>query len=299
MSDCNHHRIFNVRRVHRPRWGVVCMLLSVAFFSANALTLKHLAQSDISPWIALLFRAVVGMVIITVMFRLNGQVSFRRATTDRMLAYRGLLGVLGTISYYLTVPELGAGKATLIGNTYVVIAALMAIWFLREKFSARKLAGNALAFLGLTLLIASPSQTTLFGWYEFLAVFGAFMSAGTVVVIRKLTLTESTAMIYASQCVYILVGSLPFAVYELQRQQIDRYSLLCLVLAGVSATIGQLAMTEGFRHLTIAVGGAFQICVPVVIAIGGVLLFGETFTIAQVFGAMLILCGCCLVMQFR
>ena len=253
MSDCNHRRTFNVRRVHRPRWGVVCMLLSIVFFSANALTLKHLAQSDISPWIALLFRAVVGMVIITVMFRLNGQVSFRRATTDRMLAYRGLLGVLGTISYYLTVPELGAGKATLIGNTYVVIAALMAVWFLREKFSARKLAGNALAFLGLTLLIASPSQTTLFGWYETLAVFGAFMSAGTVVVIRKLTLTESTAMI----------------------------------------------MTEGFRHLTIAVGGAFQICVPVVIAVGGVLLFGESFTIAQLFGAVLILCGCYLVMQFR
>jgi drug/metabolite transporter (DMT)-like permease len=275
------------------------MLLSIVFFSVNSLTLKHLAQSDISPWIALLFRACVGMIFVAALFGFAGQVSFRRAVTDRMLAYRGLLGVFGTIAYYLTIPELGPGKATLINNTYVVISALMAVWFLKESFSAGKLVGNALGFLGLTLLIATPAQLMLFGWAESLAVFGALMAAGTVIVIRKLTLTESTAMIYTSQCVYVLIGSLPLAVYELQRKQIDNYSLLVLVLAGVSATIGQLAMTEGFRHLTVAVGGAFQICVPVVIAIGGVTLFGEVFSNAQLIGAMLILGGCYWVMVVR
>jgi drug/metabolite transporter (DMT)-like permease len=275
------------------------MLLSIVFFSLNSLTLKHLSQSDISPWVALLFRAGVGMILISLMFRSGGQLSFRRATTDRMLAYRGLLGVLGTIAYYLTIPELGPGKATLISNTYVVISALMAAWLLKEAFGAGKLFGNALAFVGLALLIATPSQLDIFGWYESLAIFGAIMSAGTVIVIRKLTLTESTAMIYTSQCVYVLIGSLPLAIYELQRSSIDSGSLLVLVLAGTSATFGQLAMTEGFRHLTVAVGGAFQICVPVVIAIGGVALFGETFTNTQMIGGVLIVCGCYCVMAIR
>jgi drug/metabolite transporter (DMT)-like permease len=278
-------------RTH-PRWGVVCMLLSIVFFSINALTLKYLSQSNVSLWIALLFRAVVGMLLVLTFFGFTGQVSLKRALTDRMLAYRGLLGVLGTIAYYLTIPELGPGKATLISNTYVVIAALMAVWFLKEAFSASKFVGNLLAFLGLTLLIATPAQLLLFGWAESLAVFGSLMAAGTVIVIRKLTLTESTAMIYTSQCVYVLIGSLPFAIFEMQRHPIDSRGLSILVIAGISATIGQLAMTEGFRHLTVAVGGAFQICVPVVIAMGGVVLFGETFTGAQVIGAMLILIGC-------
>lgn len=282
-----------------PRWGAICMLMSVIFFSVNSLTLKYLSQADISPWVALLFRASVGMLLVVAMFGLGGQVSFRRAVTDRMLAYRGLLGVLGTIAYYLTIPELGPGKATLINNTYVVISALMAAWFLQEAFSTGKLVGNALAFIGLALLIATPAQLVLFGWYESLAVFGALMAAGTVIVIRKLTLTESTAMIYTSQCVFVLIGSLPFAVYELQRKQLDYSSLLGLVLAGVSATFGQLAMTEGFRHLTVAVGGAFQVCVPVVIAMGGVMLFGEVFTNAQAIGAVLIIGGCYWVMVVR
>jgi len=275
------------------------MLVSIIFFSVNSLTLKHLSQSDISPWIALLFRALVGLAVVVLMFGSGGQVSIYRALTDRMLAYRGLLGVFGTIAYYLTIPELGPGKATLISNTYVVISALMAVWFLKESFSASKLVGNVLAFLGLTLLIGTPAQLFLFGWAESLAVFGALMAAGTVIVIRKLTLTESTAMIYTSQCVYILIGSLPLAIYSLQQKQIDSSGLVVLVLAGISATIGQLAMTEGFRHLTVAAGGAFQICVPVVIAIGGVTLFGESFTGAQLVGAAFIIAGCYWVMAVR
>lgn len=279
-------------RATHPRWGAICMLLSIAFFSVNSLTLKYLSQSHISPWVALFFRAAVGMCFVAVVFRGAGQIDFRRATTDRLLASRGLLGVLGTVAYYFTIPELGPGKATLISNTYVVIAALMAVWFLKESFSLGKLAGNVLALVGLALLLASPSQLALFGWYDALAVVGALAAAGTVIVIRELTRTESTAMIYTSQCIYVLAGSMPFAAYEFRQQTIDPATLVVLVLAGVSATIGQLAMTEGFRHLTVAVGGAFQICVPVVITIGGILLFGENFSAVQLAGAALILGGC-------
>ncbi len=58
-------------------------------------------------------------------------------------------------------------------------------------------------------------------------------------------------------------------------------------------------MTEGFRHLTVSVGGAFQICVPVVIALGSVLLFNEPFFAIQIVGAALILAGCYWVMILR
>lgn len=279
-------------RPQHTRWGVICMVLSIVFFSANSLTLKYLSQTDISPWVALLFRAGVGMVVVVTLFRSDKGVNFKRAMTDRMLASRGLLGILGTVAYYFTIPALGPGKATLISNTYVVLAAVMAAWFLKESLSGAKLAGNALAMIGLMLLVASPSQIVEFGWYESLAVVGALAAAGTVIVIRELTRTESTAMIYTSQCIFILAGSLPFALMELGHRPLDWNSFCVLILAGTAATVGQLAMTEGFRHLTVAVGGAFQICVPVIIAIGGVLLFHESFTQSQIIGAALILAGC-------
>lgn len=289
----------NRKRFQSPQWGAICMLLSIVFFSVNSLTLKYLAQISVSPWVALLFRACVGLFFVAAFFRGSGQVDFRRAMSDRLLASRGLLGVLGTVAYYFTVAKLGPGKATLISNTYVVIAALMAVWFLKESFGVSKLAGNTLAFIGLTLLIATPGQLLHFGWYEALAVCGALAAAGTVIIIRELTRTESTAMIYTSQCVYVLLGVAPFAMVELFQQPMDIADYVVLVLAGISATVGQLAMTEGFRHLTVAVGGVFQICVPVVISLGSVMLFGESFTGSQIIGAVLILAGCYWVMIVR
>jgi len=50
-------------------------------------------------------------------------------------------------------------------------------------------------------------------------------------------------------------------------------------------------MTEGFRFLTVAVGGAFQITLPVVISVGSILLFAEPFSMVQVLGAVFILTG--------
>ncbi len=111
----------------------------------------------------------------------------------------------------------------------------MAAWFLKESFSLGKLAGNALAMLGLTLLLAPSIQLGIGGWYEGLAVVGALAAAGTVIIIRQLTLTESTAMIYASQCIYVLLGALPFAYLELRQHPLSAAGWGFLIFAGVSA----------------------------------------------------------------
>ena len=146
-----------------------------------------------------------------------GQGSQLQARDDRQdVGQPRSVGHTCTVAYYFTIPALGPGKATLISNTYVVIAALMAAWFLRESLSGGKLAGNALAIVGLALLLAPSSKVVSFGWYEGAGRRGALAAAGTVIVIRELTRTESTAMIYTSQCIYVLAGSLPFALVELR-----------------------------------------------------------------------------------
>jgi drug/metabolite transporter (DMT)-like permease len=268
------------------------MLLSLLMFTGNSLLIKYLGSNQqISPWIALLFRAAVGLVIVSLFFGNQGGLMWGRALTNRMLATRGLLGVLGSIAYYLTVPELGVGKATLISCTYVVLAAVMAIWVLKERLSLSKICWLVIASCGVGLLVEiSPSELSRVGFYDAVAIVGSFLAAGTVIVIRQLTRTESTATIYASQCIFILLGSLPAALYYWHGLRWEDLGLL--VLAGICATYGQLGMTEGFRHLTVAVGGSFQIVLPVVISLGGYLLFDERFSLPQIIGATLILTGC-------
>jgi len=50
-------------------------------------------------------------------------------------------------------------------------------------------------------------------------------------------------------------------------------------------------MTEGFRYLTVAAGGTFQMGLPLVIATLSVVWLGETFSATQLMGAACILVG--------
>ena len=266
------------------------MLVSLISFTANAMLLKYVnGVRGISAWWALLFRAVVGVVVVWAWFTPRGLVDFRRAALSRLLVSRGVLGALGTAAYYLTLPQLGAGKATLIGNTWVIWAAIMAVPFLGEHLTPRKIVGTLLALGGIVLLTGLQSgDLSRFGFYEGIALAGALIAAGTVVVIRQLTRTETSATIFASQCIYTTVLALPF-VFVTQAPSAVEISLL--TLGAVMAAIGQLAMTEGFRFLAVSAGGAFQVLLPLSITFGSVTIYGEAFSIPQACGAALSVAG--------
>lgn len=267
------------------------MLLSLAGFTGMALLVRHLgAERGVSAWWALFFRAAAGMAVVWAVFAPGGRVSLRRALCGRLLVTRGVIGALGTAAYYLTLPVLGAGKATLIGNTWAVWAALLAAFMLGERLTLRRLAGILLAVAGVALLTGlQGGDFSSVGAYECIALAGAFAAALVVVVIRQLTLTETSGTIFASQCIYAGALSLPFLFTLPVPGGVD---IALLAAAALMAALGQLAMTEGFRYLPVSTGGAFQILLPLVLTLAGVLFFDEPFTLAQVAGAACILSGC-------
>ncbi|HCN31477.1 MAG TPA: hypothetical protein DIT64_22810 [Verrucomicrobiales bacterium] len=280
------------------RRGSAWMLLSLAGFTGMALLVRHLgAERGVSAWWALFFRAAAGMAVVWAVFAPGGRVSFRRALRGRLLVTRGVLGALGTAAYYVTLPVLGAGKATLIGNTWAVWAALFAAFMLGEKLAVRKLAGIVLAVAGVALLTGlQGGDLSRVGGYDAIALAGAFAAAFVVVVIRQLTLTETSGTIFASQCIYAGALALPFLFSLPLPGGLD---ILLLTAAALLAALGQLAMTEGFRYLPVSTGGAFQILLPLVLTVAGVLFFDETFTLTQAAGAACILSGCHLTVAER
>lgn len=281
--------------------GALWMCLSLGCFTSNALLLKHLGSTHgVTPWLALLFRAVVGIGIVCVAFlprvahrdnAARSVLDLKRAATSRLLVSRGILGAFGTAAYYVTLPVLGAGKATLIGNTWVIWSALMAVFILKEHLVARQMIGITIAISGLALLTGVDhhnvgAQTA----YELIAISGALIAAATVVVIRQLTRTESSATIFASQCIYTALLALPMIIAT-GGWSASLTQMILLVIAATAAGIGQIAMTEGFRHLPVTTGGAFQVALPLCITLASIALFNETFTLPQAAGAALIIIG--------
>jgi drug/metabolite transporter (DMT)-like permease len=273
------------------RKGMLWMLLSLVSFSSNALLIKHCSSDrHIDPWLTMACRFAVGLTVTGILFGHTGALRIHRIFLSRLLASRGVMGALGTAAYYFSIGPLGAGKATLIGNTWTAWSAILAAAVLHERLGLVKSLGIAVAIFGLLLLTGiSPESLMQDGKWELLSLCGAVLSAFAIVVIRQLTGTETSATIFASQCVYGLLLALPFAAPHFARLSLADY--LVVLTAGLCASIGQLAMTEGFRFLTVASGGAYQMAVPLLISVGGVFFFNEHFTWSQAIGGSLIIFG--------
>lgn len=274
------------------RRGIVVMVVSVLGFTLNTLLLRHLSGGGspgpaIGPEMGLFFRALVGTAVIALFFGRRGATRVREVFTDRALVLRGVTGLLGTAAYYATVVPLGAGKATLLCNTYVIFASILAVFALGESLSRARLGWLVTAFAGIALLVGVKGGVPQVGRYELLALFGAAMAAWTVVLLRSLAHRFSISTIYLAQCLWILGPTAFLAGPKLGSLGGEQVALL--VLAALAASGGQLAMNEGFRCLTVATGASLQMLWPVATTAGGWLLFGETFATLQAVGAVLIL----------
>jgi drug/metabolite transporter (DMT)-like permease len=150
--------------------------------------------------------------------------------------------------------------------------------------------GSAFALAGLALLTNAFAPESHTGWYDLVAVVAAFGSAYVVITIRLLHAEgEHTSTIFAAQCVYgMIICAIP-ALFHLESISVVGWTLM--LIAGVCAAVGQLAMTRAFRDLPVAKGALLQILVPVGIAIGGVVFFHEHFALRDLIGAALILGG--------
>ena len=273
------------------RRGVLVMLLSVAAFTVNSLLLRYIGpgQRGVRPEVPLLFRAVVGMVIVLVVFGRDRRTRILPVFRDRLLIWRGATGLAGTAAFYWTIPELGAGMATLICNTYVVFASVIAVLALGEALTVRRLVWLAAAFGGIALLVGPGEGVEGFslGFHELIALLGAVVAAVSVVLVRKLVARHSIGTIYLAQCVWIF---LPLVVLAGPRLPgLEWLDVGIILVAATAAGAGQLAMNEGYRCLSVSSGASMQMLWPVLTTVGGWWLFAERLIPLQIAGAVLVL----------
>jgi drug/metabolite transporter (DMT)-like permease len=276
--------------------GVALMLASAGCFTANVLLVRELGEMHASNvWLVSCARFVIGLGLVMAFYRDEFQP--RHLVTSGKLILRGVAGGIGVYVTYLTIVKLGAGRATFIGNTYVVWGALLAHWMLKERLHPGVVGGGLAAVAGLGLLTNVFSSTGHPGLYDFLAFSAAWISAYVVVTIRQLHATEHTATIFAAQCAYGLVICVVPGV--LTYEPVSPAAWGIILLASVCAGTGQLTMTRSFRDLPVAEGSLLQMLVPLGTATGGILFFGERFAGHEIAGAALIFAGTAFTMLRR
>lgn len=269
------------------RSGIALMLVSVLMFAITALMIRGiaLAMPAADGWVASLFRGVVGLILVAIIFRKRGfQPS--HLINRPLLLVRGLLGGFGILAFYITVVHLGAGRAVIINLSYPIFGSIFASLFLKEHLPVRAW-GWILAGFGGLLVFLGGGLSIHVGGYDVLALVGAVAAGGVVTLIRQLRHSEHTSTIYASQCLASALFAFGPAIGPSMTLPAGAIGLM--TVAAVVVAVAQLAMTHAYRSLSVARGSSIQMLLPLVTAIGGWWFFGEVFTATEIAGAALTL----------
>ena len=244
--------------------------------------------SDVNAYTTTLFRFIIGLGIMCSL-AMTGMV--RLSFVDKKgLALRGLIGSVSVWIGFISIAKLGLIWSSIIMNTYPVFAFVFGAILLKERITALGFVSLAGATVGMVILfVHGQNHYACSGAmvFKIIAVAGSILAGLTVVLIKKLQETDSTASIFFAQC---LVGLWVMVVPA------GSASLHCgitgcaiLILIGVLATLGQLSMTEGYRHVSVSSGSVFVLSAPVINFAAGAILFHEPFSLWSLAGCMIVL----------
>jgi drug/metabolite transporter (DMT)-like permease len=266
------------------RRSVMLMLGSVVLFAANTLLIRAIAlhAPAADGWVAILIRCGVGLLFVFAIFGFGRGLEMKRLFSGRLITIRGVIGAASTIAFYITIIQLGAGRAVIINLTYPIFASVIAAVWLKERISRRAMSWMLVGLGGLIIFLSDHGHSLRLSPYDLLALAGAVGSGWVVVIIRRLRHEEHPATIYASQAFYGMLIASPAA---LKIPALPTAAWAGLALGAVVVTVAQLIMTQAYQNMSVSRGSSLQMLLPITTGVGGFFFFGESFHLLELVGA--------------
>jgi drug/metabolite transporter (DMT)-like permease len=265
--------------------GATYIVLSCVAFSVMAAFVKHIAL--VGAFKTSMARFMVGLAILGTA-ALLGKIRLDFHDT-KLLFWRGLIGGAGIVIQFIVIIKIGIGKGTMLTSTYPIFACIFAAILLKEKFSKLTIPAIIGSIAGIYFLTSNGAGSfSKFGFYECLAIFNGIMAGLAITIIRKLHSTDSSYSIFWAQCIIgFWIAFMPANAITDQFQFTWIVAVVLLVI-GISATIGQLFMTQGYKYLPVRTGSILGLFEPTFNFFVGAILFGEFITSRSILGAALI-----------
>jgi len=174
---------------------------------------------------------------------------------DRAVFWRsaasGTLLALHFGSWISSLSHTPVANSVLIVTTQPVFAALLGVWYLREKVRPAAFAAIALALAGAAVI--SGGNPRIGGWYgDLLALIGAVMAASYLVVGRQVRRTASTLgyVLIAYSTAAVVLGFWAIAIHS-PLAGFPASSWFWMILAGLGpSVIGHTLYNRALKHFS-------------------------------------------------
>jgi len=204
-----------------------------------------------------------------------------RPHNKKLLAARGILGGLAALLYFGALAFIPAGQATLLNNTFPVVAVVISYFALGERPGWQILLALALTSAGVVLVLGGGAAGSSFGWGQLAGLASAVLGGGAVTCIRALRADHNAPTIFFAFGLGGLAVSAPFALGPWTTAPLPWLAALGAALVAFAA---QLFMTEAYGALTVAEAAVWQQLTPAASYLWAMGLLGERLTPVGAFG---------------
>jgi drug/metabolite transporter (DMT)-like permease len=276
----------------RPGVAAVAGALTIAF---SAILVK---LADVEPATAAIFRCAYALPVLGLIAYLEDRRYGPRPLRERRIAIpAGIFFAADLIFWHHAIADVGAGLATVLGNTQVVVVPFVAWLLLNERVEARLLAALPLVCSGV-VLISGVLETGAYGDHPVRGVVYGLLTglsyAGFILVLRRAgadlrrpagPLFDATAV----ATVAAVVAGVAVGEADLVPTWPAHGWLLLLALS--SQVVGWLLITVSLPRLPAALTSVTLTIQPVGSVLLGVILLGEEPSVLQLVGVACILAG--------
>lgn len=276
-----------------PMRGIALKICSVMVFTTMAICIKS-AAPHVPPGEAVFFRSFFAIPVILVWLVATGNLRHGLDTLHPIgHVWRGLVGTSAMALGFTALGLLPLPEATALGYAAPLLTVIFAAMFLGEEVRVFRLSAVAVGLVGVVIVLAPrltvtslADTSTLQSLGAMAALFGAVFAALAQVFVRKLITTEATAAIvfyFSATASLLSLLTIPFGwVVPTPREAV------LLVSAGLLGGIGQVLLTESYRHAEVGVIAPFEYVSMLLALILGYVIFSEVPTYSMLSGALLI-----------
>ncbi|ARN77600.1 hypothetical protein BST97_06110 [Nonlabens spongiae] len=205
----------------------------------------------------------------------------------KLMLIRGVFGTISLFLFFYSLKFLNLGIATVIRYLSPVFAAVLAIFWLRQKVAVKQWLYFAMAFLGVALIEFYHAQISILG--TLIAILSALSLSVVFVSISKIGNRDHPLVIINY---FMLVGTVSCGIACLFQWVSPSFTelliILCLVIVGL---LGQIFMTMAFQGASPKKVAPFKYLEVLFTLLLGVTFFSEEYGVIAILGVFLVLTG--------
>ena len=272
--------------------GYILGSIAAASYGMNPLFALPLYKAGMDPDSGLFFRYLFAIPLLGIMIKARGRTFKIQRKETFPLIIMGLLVALSSLTLFLSYNYMAAGIASTLLFIYPIMVALIMAMVFKEKLALQTIVCMLLALGGIGLLYKSEDGSTL-SLIGTLLVFASSLSYAIYIVGINQTSLKNVATLKVT--FYVLLFGLSLFVARLLYSGVlntpDQWYLWAnlLALAVFPTAISFLCTTGAIQYIgstPTAILGALE---PVTAIFFGIAVFGESLTVRESFGLVMII----------